>query len=1041
MADYTLYAGTSVFWDAFDWDDFTWDEAVGNSLAVSGTAANLEYGRKVTAAAGHSVTFDGVDGYGSVSGLPDLATKNQFTVEVTMKSENPTWTVSGPGLSKRNQFIIYPAIGSTTIYFYVYAGGAWSAVAQNITTAAVGAEITDMNTYTFVWDDGAMDFYLNGVPIRGENVGPRALGSDTGAMTIARDDSIATYENITVDNIRIWDRSLNQDEILRNFHARLDGDEAGLVGYYEFEEGSGNTVADLSSGGNDMTLYGGYSWNDQAGVSLYRVARETEYRLYANNNSAMSFDGVDDYLYMYGMPDFSTGNEFTVEVVAASGTPLWSGYHGLCARYGQFLLSSEYNNRRIILYIHNGTAYQAYFINPDASIDITKPHRYTYTYKTGTAKLYIDGEYAGGTTSFGASLASSANVIMGSIWGSWRLRYTAQDYRIWDVERSADDIAADWDKRLTGTETNLVGYWPLNEGTHRTLRDEVSGNVARFIYDQRWVGNEFFPTLDLDGDDITVTAARTLSAESGTFTITGTAANLEYGREVDPASGSYTITGTAANLEYGRRLSADSGSFSVAGTAANTEYHRVLFPRPPNNLIPLNDGDGTRLDNWLTGVGTANATIEDGQFRLEMDGAAWETVCYPITTVVGEYYTSIFDIPSREGTGTVYAIVIKSDSQGSYGVNRIDLDDSPFRDGTHSITWKATATTTYIHILCGHVSGHIIFYDNIRTFPTQNLIAESDGDGSDISNWLPGHNTCNGNALFTSTGTSFKLENNGTSWGSYCLELDTVVGQKYTTTFNTYGHGGGGYVHNYVIKSDSQCSWSTNRVDIETYHNATAAYLQWQGKTWTATATKTYIHLLAPQLVGQYVEYDSIFTCPFYEEGSFYVEGTDANLEHHHVLSADSGSFAVSGTNANLEYGREVDPASGTYTVTGQDSSLEKGYNLSADAGSYSVTGTDADLDADFEVDPASGSFTVTGTAANLEIGYKVAADGTAYTVTGNVVNLLVDRPGGGDERKTNALRVTKTGEVYHVDFNQVLRDESEIVEIVNALMVAGVLE
>lgn len=61
----------------------------------------------------------------------------------------------------------------------------------------------------------------------------------------------------------------------------------------------------------------------------------------------------------------------------------------------------------------------------------------------------------------------------------------------------------------------------------------------------------------------------TLTADVGTFTVTGTATALEYGRKMVAASGSVAITGTAASLEYNRRLVASSGSFTITGTDAN----------------------------------------------------------------------------------------------------------------------------------------------------------------------------------------------------------------------------------------------------------------------------------------------------------------------------------------------------------------------------------------------------------------------------------------------------------------------------------------
>ena len=58
----------------------------------------------------------------------------------------------------------------------------------------------------------------------------------------------------------------------------------------------------------------------------------------------------------------------------------------------------------------------------------------------------------------------------------------------------------------------------------------------------------------------------TLTCDSGSFSYTGTAANLERGYLVSAESGAFTWSGTDAGLTAERKVTAESGSFSVAGT-------------------------------------------------------------------------------------------------------------------------------------------------------------------------------------------------------------------------------------------------------------------------------------------------------------------------------------------------------------------------------------------------------------------------------------------------------------------------------------------
>lgn len=68
----------------------------------------------------------------------------------------------------------------------------------------------------------------------------------------------------------------------------------------------------------------------------------------------------------------------------------------------------------------------------------------------------------------------------------------------------------------------------------------------------------------------------TLTADSGGVAITGTAANLEMGREVAGAAGSVSITGTAATTRKTSKVAADSGSLAITGSAAGVSKGRTL---------------------------------------------------------------------------------------------------------------------------------------------------------------------------------------------------------------------------------------------------------------------------------------------------------------------------------------------------------------------------------------------------------------------------------------------------------------------------------
>jgi hypothetical protein len=74
---------------------------------------------------------------------------------------------------------------------------------------------------------------------------------------------IDTYYQGLANGIQIWNKALTQSEIQSYMSSPPTGNEAGLVGYWNFNEGSGNTVTDLSDNGNNGTINGA-SWSTDA---------------------------------------------------------------------------------------------------------------------------------------------------------------------------------------------------------------------------------------------------------------------------------------------------------------------------------------------------------------------------------------------------------------------------------------------------------------------------------------------------------------------------------------------------------------------------------------------------------------------------------------------------------------------------------------------------------------------------------------------------------------------------------------------------------
>ena len=109
--------------------------------------------------------------------------------------------------------------------------------------------------------DGEVDFISNGA------------GSDISFSTpflIGKDYRPGTGIPLhgSVENVSIWDIAKSQEEIQGNMFAELSGYEENLVGYWNFNDGEGTALTDLSGNGNNGTIYGA-TWIDDFPLPPY----------------------------------------------------------------------------------------------------------------------------------------------------------------------------------------------------------------------------------------------------------------------------------------------------------------------------------------------------------------------------------------------------------------------------------------------------------------------------------------------------------------------------------------------------------------------------------------------------------------------------------------------------------------------------------------------------------------------------------------------------------------------------------------------------
>ena len=204
---------------------------------------------------GTALQFDGVDDYVDCGNDSSLDITDNITISLWFYSKSwarPRGYYNGL-ISKRDDFYlgfdweIYYAGNHREIRLY-------DGSVVTFDNLNVNPSLNTWHHLVITKNGTIATFYLDGI-LKGTDT--TSLSWDRGASVrigVIGLDRLDCAFNGLIDEVRIYNRALSAEEIWANMHSRLAGDEAGLVGYWDFDEGGGQVVYDLSGNGNDGQL-------------------------------------------------------------------------------------------------------------------------------------------------------------------------------------------------------------------------------------------------------------------------------------------------------------------------------------------------------------------------------------------------------------------------------------------------------------------------------------------------------------------------------------------------------------------------------------------------------------------------------------------------------------------------------------------------------------------------------------------------------------------------------------------------------------------
>jgi hypothetical protein len=232
----------------------------------------------------------------------------------------------------------------------------------------------------------------------------------------------------------------------------------------------------------------------------------------ASPNKALDFDGTNDYV---DVGDFSLGGSLTFEAwMQYDSRGTWSRifdfgenganddniWLGLASSSGTIRFEILSGSSKSMVTDGDGehTAYGQVPID-GTWIHVAATISGTAGSANGTGKLIVNGNLVGTKTNmYVPAVMTRNNQYLGkSNWGGDAyLNAKMDEFRIWNVARTQAEIQANMNKELSGSETGLVAYYKMNDGSGTSLADSSSNSYTATLNnmtDSDWIqGNASF---------------------------------------------------------------------------------------------------------------------------------------------------------------------------------------------------------------------------------------------------------------------------------------------------------------------------------------------------------------------------------------------------------------------------------------------------------------------------------------------------------------------------------------------------------------------
>ncbi|MDH4472882.1 MAG: T9SS type A sorting domain-containing protein [Fluviicola sp.] len=421
----------------------------------------------------------------------------------------------------------------------------------------------------------------------------------------------------SIDEVRIWDGVLTQQQIRDRMCLKLNGNEQSLYAYYPCDDASGTTLSDLTAASNDGSLINTVASNwETSGAALGNVSNNiytsnwsgvTVALNSANGNfTAQQIENVSG-LHVYkvnGQPSslngltLLPGNDVYFGVFAVDKSA--AAAYEIELNYGAFGAATT-NEANLVLWnrnANNSLWWSDYLADQNLTTNIISKD------SIGVSKEFYLGLVSNGTCN-----PPSAPSIVNQTASSCEVSWTTGGATNWNLQWGEQGFALGEGTEVLNTTNNPYNFSGLTGNVYYDLyiQDTCGGSGA-----SSWIGPfTFYATIC---SVPTALSATNITSSSATLTWTSgaTTFDIEWGLPgftpgtgipVSNVSNPYVLNQLAPTTTYSYYVRTDCGASSTstwagpfeftttintAGLEESTEQNKFrLFPNPASDLVQL----------------------------------------------------------------------------------------------------------------------------------------------------------------------------------------------------------------------------------------------------------------------------------------------------------------------------------------------------------------------------------------------------------------------------------------------------------------------